>query len=416
MKAIKIRNILKTMAIAFFIAIMTSANAQTWTQIGSMVVGADTVLGSQTRAIKGFGSDVYACTELGLFKSTNNGDSWNNITSGNSTILNEKLTSILVAANGNIFLGSDNKLFKSIDGGNTWSAFSNLPGSTKFWDIAEINGNIVVSCSTAVYYSSDYGNTWNTSTGISSQVRYFLVDSSNLFLGGTANGVYKSTDNGQTWTTGTGFPATPGIWNVEKQGSKLFASSVGGKGLFSSSDNGTTWESTATSYFGDAYCQIFGMKTNSSAFVVSHSGSSTIGCNIAFRISTDNGNTWTPFETGLNTASHYYPNLGSNADGSLMFTIRNNGTEVYRFGTASMSTNNLSISTSPISIYPNPANSILNIEVKETTNIKIVNMLGETVSTQKLNAGNNSIDISSLTKGIYFIQPSNGGAVKFIKE
>lgn len=67
-------------------------------------------------------------------------------------------------------------------------------------------------------------------------------------------------------------------------------------------------------------------------------------------------------------------------------------------------------------IYPNPANSILNIEAKETTNIKIANMVGATVATQKLNAGSNSIDVSTLTKGIYFIQLSNGGAVKFIKE
>lgn len=67
-------------------------------------------------------------------------------------------------------------------------------------------------------------------------------------------------------------------------------------------------------------------------------------------------------------------------------------------------------------VYPNPANSILNIKLKETTNIKIVNMLGETVSAQKLNAGNNRIDVSLLARGIYFIQSSNGGAVKFIKE
>lgn len=69
-----------------------------------------------------------------------------------------------------------------------------------------------------------------------------------------------------------------------------------------------------------------------------------------------------------------------------------------------------------ISVYPNPTNSTLNIEVKETANIKIVNMLGATVATQQLNAGTNSINVSSLTNGIYFIQSSNGGAVKFIKE
>lgn len=69
-----------------------------------------------------------------------------------------------------------------------------------------------------------------------------------------------------------------------------------------------------------------------------------------------------------------------------------------------------------VSIYPNPANSTLNIEVKETTNIKIVNVLGKTVATQQLQIGNNSIDVSNLTNGVYFIHSDKGGAVKFVKE
>lgn len=67
-------------------------------------------------------------------------------------------------------------------------------------------------------------------------------------------------------------------------------------------------------------------------------------------------------------------------------------------------------------LYPNPANSILHIEVKENTNIKIVNFLGATVATQQLQTGNNAVDVSSLTKGIYFVHNSTGGAVKFIKD
>lgn len=67
-------------------------------------------------------------------------------------------------------------------------------------------------------------------------------------------------------------------------------------------------------------------------------------------------------------------------------------------------------------VYPNPANTTLNVEVKETSNINIINMLGATVAKQKLNSGNNSIDVSTLTKGVYFIQSSNGSAVKFVKE
>lgn len=69
-------------------------------------------------------------------------------------------------------------------------------------------------------------------------------------------------------------------------------------------------------------------------------------------------------------------------------------------------------------VYPNPTNSTLNIEVKENMNVKIVNMLGATVATERLSAGINSIDVSMLAHGVYFVQSSagNSGALKFIKQ
>jgi|GEM_PF-949694 len=69
-----------------------------------------------------------------------------------------------------------------------------------------------------------------------------------------------------------------------------------------------------------------------------------------------------------------------------------------------------------ISLYPNPTNSVLNVEAKENTNITIVNMLGATVVTQKLSEGNNSINVSDLINGVYFISNDKGGVAKFVKE
>lgn len=67
-------------------------------------------------------------------------------------------------------------------------------------------------------------------------------------------------------------------------------------------------------------------------------------------------------------------------------------------------------------VYPNPANTVLNISVKENTSITIVNILGAIIATQNLQTGINSIDVSNLAKGVYLIQNANGGAVKFVKE
>ncbi len=69
-----------------------------------------------------------------------------------------------------------------------------------------------------------------------------------------------------------------------------------------------------------------------------------------------------------------------------------------------------------LTIYPNPANTILNIEVNENTKIKIVNPLGETVAAQQLHTGNNNVDLSGFSNGIYFLNPENGTSIKFIKQ
>jgi len=71
---------------------------------------------------------------------------------------------------------------------------------------------------------------------------------------------------------------------------------------------------------------------------------------------------------------------------------------------------------SEIVLYPNPTSSILNIEVKEQTQITIVNVLGEVVKTETIN-GLSTIDVSALNAGIYFVQDlKSGKAIKFIKE
>ena len=71
-----------------------------------------------------------------------------------------------------------------------------------------------------------------------------------------------------------------------------------------------------------------------------------------------------------------------------------------------------------ISIYPNPANSILNItgdfDADET--ISIINTLGQKVLSQKLNSTSEKIDVSKLSKGVYIIVFNSSKATeRFIK-
>ncbi len=71
-----------------------------------------------------------------------------------------------------------------------------------------------------------------------------------------------------------------------------------------------------------------------------------------------------------------------------------------------------------VKIYPNPANNILFVEgTSQQSVIKILNVVGVVVSEQSLTSG--SLDISSLSSGVYFLKIEQGSNVimeKFVKQ
>jgi len=57
------------------------------------------------------------------------------------------------------------------------------------------------------------------------------------------------------------------------------------------------------------------------------------------------------------------------------------------------------------SVYPNPADDVFFVNVTTNSNdveMSLYNILGESVSTQKLTDGKNQVDVSDLTSGVYF--------------
>ena len=71
-----------------------------------------------------------------------------------------------------------------------------------------------------------------------------------------------------------------------------------------------------------------------------------------------------------------------------------------------------------VSIYPNPATTVLNVVAEGYNTIEVINLLGQTVYT--CNATNNTqINVSNLRNGVYFVRVNgtNGTTTqKFIKK
>ena len=64
------------------------------------------------------------------------------------------------------------------------------------------------------------------------------------------------------------------------------------------------------------------------------------------------------------------------------------------------------VKTGLVSFYPNPANSILNLEISENaaSQCQIYNSNGQLISTYLLKQGNNTINVSNLIAGLYIIK------------
>jgi len=249
----------------------------------------------------------------------------------------------------NIFSGRG--ILRSGDGGATWSL---LGGSTftrrtiSRLVVAPNNENVVYAAvgarasdgldgNTGVWKSSDGGATWtNTTQKISTTtpVSDLAIDPSNSQLlyaafgdpaGNSANGVYRTTDGGATWTVvnlgGTqsrygrialalsnGTPQT--IFASMSQASVTSNSLYG---VFRSTNGGSTWTRLAISV-NDKYCAEFGAVSNILAIAGDYHQAIAVDPKNPSRVylaglciigSSDGGNNWTLLGDGEASGPHH---------------------------------------------------------------------------------------------------------------
>ncbi len=198
----------------------------------------------------------------GIYKSTNNGDSW---AASNSGLSGMALFAAQLKIVGNqIFAGTIGGVFKSADNGQSWTPVTNgLPAaSTK--DI----------------------------------VSAIAASGSNIYIGYlNGNGMYKSTDNGSSWTK-CFLPSSlyiQGVNSLVTKGDTVVAGFAFVGGLFVSTDAGQNWKDISPG------SQIANKTIGPISFVVSDlyvgTGEDPFG-NGCFYKSTDLGNTWSQLIVG----------------------------------------------------------------------------------------------------------------------
>ncbi|MFZ1321326.1 MAG: hypothetical protein WAT71_07190 [Ignavibacteria bacterium] len=203
----------------------SSDDGLNWTQAGitlnNRVVFAMTI----------FGNYLYAGTDIGIWRSSNNGAYWSLSGINNNTIYS------LASNQSRVFAGLHvSSLFYS-SGGTSWFISSLNVNDIK--SIA-VNENFILAGAgnnAGVYLSNNNGNNWS-STSLNNKSVYSLALNGNYAYAGTGGGVYYSIDSGYTWTRST--LNNDLIYSLAVIGNNVYAGTEF-NGVFLSTNNGLNW-------------------------------------------------------------------------------------------------------------------------------------------------------------------------------
>lgn len=336
----------------------------------------------------------------GMFLSINNGNSWDTINNGlpqNSNVIS------LAINDTNIFAGTSGEgMFLSTNNGSNWVAVNNgLPANSSVISLAINDTNIFAGISGhKVFLSTDNGNNWTSiNNGITFLNVYALaISGTNIFAGTDVGVVYLSSNNGNSWTeVNHGIPLAPSypfIRALVISGSNIIAGSDAG--IFLSIDNGNSWITT-----GYLVSEVYTLIKNGTNVFAGTSG--------GIFLSTDNGNSWNDVSDGLTNK-----NILSIAICDTSIYAGTNGSGVWKRSLSEMGIEENPFNNPEITVYPNPTNNneLLNIKFSSekisTAQVNIYNSLGalEFQTTEKIIPFENmfSIDVSTLTQGMYLLQ------------
>jgi photosystem II stability/assembly factor-like uncharacterized protein len=243
---------------------------------------------------------LYAGTN-NLFKSTNGGNTWSPINTG-PTDTNVRALAIDPSTPATIYAGTYGVVFKSINGGNTWSTINTgltntnvmalaIDPSTPSTIYAGTNGG-------GVFKSTNGGSTWSQATsGLTSlTVSSIAIDPSTpaTIYAGTYGGVFKSTTGGDTWSRITTSTYVMALTIDPSTPATIYAGTWGG-GVWKSTNAGSTWSTINTGL----------TNTTVMALAIDPFTPSTIYAGTSGGVfkSTNSGSTWSPIGAGLTNAS-----------------------------------------------------------------------------------------------------------------
>ena len=378
---------MKKLILLTIIVIYTNISKAQWTQVST---------GLHTLRIESFAisdTNIFAGTFDGVCLSTNNGDTW---TWTNSGIPAGNIIHAIVIKDTNIFaaaLNGGGGVYLSTDNGTSWNNMLGGHCST----LAICDTGVFSVNDGNLYLSTDNGSSWtlaNTGLPQNASVSSFVTSGTYTYAG-TSEGVYLTTNYGGSWSSvSAGLPTFPLINTLAINGTNIFAGTEY-DGIFLSADSGNTWTAVNSGY-GNAPVKSFAF-SGTNIFVAT-------GNNGGVFLSTDYGNTWAADSFNL-------PSNALIISDSTIF-VGTEGFGVWRRSLSNVITGINEIKKEEnIYLYPNPTNGKVTITSKSILkSIKVFNILGEVVYSSTPDNSQSTIEINLpyFSKGIYFIKVDDG--------
>lgn len=409
-----------TLVILFFFVNCIPVSAQ-WSKINSLT--ANTI-----RDMEYNNGSLYVAASNGLWKSTDHGISWTNISTGLSG--DALQTYDIFFDGGALYIATVEGNYKTTNGGANWigksSGIQIGPGASKRYCYTYLRDGATLysGAFSGLYRSSDGGDSWTLAglPGPHSNVISMTIHNSQVFAGRTSvsNTLMKSTDNGSTWIPTPFFSGfSPEVFCFhETPDNKLFIGT--GHGVYFTTNNGANWTQRNNGLSSDPYISSIVQRGNTLI------GSGKFGARGIF-ITTNEGISWDTAGTqaGLPVLSDMYKLLIVN---DTLYLAASNG--VYKRNLSEIITGVTQTSSlipesfSLYQNYPNPFNPSTTIRfdlpVKDLVSLKIYDITGREIKSLlngSLSPGIYSVlfDASDLSSGVYFYMLRTSSFTKTMK-